>query len=68
LTDRWIPVDPLQYGIERFLKSEKIDQERLFNPLVEKEISFLPEGENPIRGMNDVGIEHFGKSKKLPAF
>jgi hypothetical protein len=65
--DRRVPVDLLQYGIERFLQSEKMDQERFFNPLIEKEISLLPEGKNPIRGMNDVGIENFGKSKKLPA-
>jgi hypothetical protein len=45
-----------------------MDQERLFNPFVEKEISFLPEGKNPIRRMNGVGIKNFGKSKKLPAF
>jgi hypothetical protein len=33
-----------------------MDQERFFNTLVEKEISFLAEGKNPIRGLNDVGI------------
>jgi hypothetical protein len=63
-----IPVDLLQYNIEIFVQSEKMDQERFFNPLVEKEISSLPERKNPIRGMNDVGIENFSKSKKLPTF
>jgi hypothetical protein len=46
--DHRIPVDLLYYSFEIFVQSEKMDQERLFNPLVEKKISFLPEGKNPI--------------------
>jgi hypothetical protein len=65
--DHRIPVDLFQYGIERFFQSEKTDEERFFNPFIEEEISLLPEGKNPIRGMNDVGTENLGKSKKLPA-
>jgi hypothetical protein len=65
--DRRVLVDLLQYAIERLLQSEKTDQEKFFNPLIVEEVSLLPEGKNPIRGMNDVGIENFGKPKKLPA-
>jgi len=45
-----------------------LDQERLFDSLVEEEIPALPDGKNPIRGLNNVGIEDLGKSKKLSAF
>jgi hypothetical protein len=54
--NHWIPVDLFQNRIEIFIQPEKIDQERFFNPLVEKDISFLPEAKNPIRGLNNVGI------------
>jgi hypothetical protein len=64
----WISVDFFQHRTEIFIQSEKMDQKRFFNPLVENDISFLPEGENAIRGMNDVGIQDLGKPEKLSAF
>jgi hypothetical protein len=45
-----------------------LDYKRLFDSLIEEEFPALPEGKNPIRGLNDVGIEDLGKSKKLSAF
>ena len=54
--------------IQVFIQSEKMDQERLFDSLIEEEFSDLPDGKNPIRGLNQVGIEDFSKSKKLSAF
>jgi hypothetical protein len=66
--NHWIPVDLSQHGIEIFIQSEEMDQERFFNPLVENEVSFLPQRENPIRGLDDVGIQDLGKPEKLSAF
>jgi hypothetical protein len=45
-----------------------VDYARLFDSLVKDEIPALPDGKNPIGGLNDVGIEDFCKSKKLSAF
>jgi hypothetical protein len=45
-----------------------LNHEGLFDPLIEEEFTALPNGKNPIRGLDDVGIEDFGKSKKLSAF
>jgi len=61
-------VDFFQNRIQIFIQPEKLNQERLFDSLIEKGFSSLPEGKNSIRGLNDVGIEDFGKSKKLSAF
>ena len=63
-----IPVDLFLNRIQIFIQSEKLDQERFFNSFIEEGFSFLPEGKNPIRGLDDVGIEDLGKSKKLSAF
>jgi hypothetical protein len=61
-------VDFFVNGIQIFIQSEKLNQERFFNALIEKGFSFLPEGKNPVRGLNDVGIGDLRKSKKLSAF
>jgi hypothetical protein len=44
-----------------------LDHDRLFDSLVEEEVPALPDGKHPTRGLNDIGIEDFGKSKKLSA-
>jgi hypothetical protein len=61
-------VDLLINRIQIFIQSEKLDQEGFFNPLIEKEFTSLPERKNPIRGLDEVGIENLRKSKKLSAF
>jgi hypothetical protein len=45
-----------------------LNQKRFFHPLIEKILPSLTDGKNPIRGLNDVGIEELGESKKLSAF
>jgi hypothetical protein len=61
-------VDLFINKIQVFLQSEKADHERLFDSLIEEGVSHLPDGKNLIRGLNHVGIEDLGKTKKLPAF
>jgi hypothetical protein len=61
-------VDLFINEIQVFIQSEKADHERLSDSLIEEEFSDLPDGKNLIRGLNQVGIEDFGKSEKLSAF
>jgi len=63
-----VPVDLFINEIQVFIQSEKADHEGLFDSLIEEEFSDLPDGKNPIRGLNQVAIEDFGKSEKLSAF
>jgi hypothetical protein len=45
-----------------------LGQKGLVDSLIEEGFSFLPEGKNPVGGLNDIGIEDLRKSKKLSAF
>jgi hypothetical protein len=54
--------------IHVFIQPEKLNHKRLFGSLKEKEFSDLPDGKNPIRGLNQVSVEDLGKPKKLSAF
>jgi hypothetical protein len=66
--DGRITVDLFQDSIERFVQSEEMDEKGLIDPLVEEVVPFLPEGEDPARGLNDVGSRHLGEPEKLSAF
>jgi len=68
LVNDGVLVDLFINEIHVFIQSEKSNHETLFDSLIEKEFSDLPDGKNPIRGLNQVGIEDLGKSKKLSAF
>jgi hypothetical protein len=63
-----VPVDLFINCVQVFIQSEKSNQEWFFNTLKENGFSFLPYRKNPIRRLNDVGIEDLGKPKKLTAF
>ena len=45
-----------------------MNQKGLVDSLIEEGFFYLPEGKNPVGGLNDIGIEDLRKSKKLPAF
>jgi hypothetical protein len=45
-----------------------LDDERFLGSLIEENIPPLPDGKNPVRRLNNIGIEGFGKPKKLSAF
>jgi hypothetical protein len=45
-----------------------MDEKGLIDPLVEKVVPFLPEGEDPAGGLNDVGSRHLSEPEKLSAF
>jgi hypothetical protein len=61
-------VDLFINEIQVFIQSKKADHESLFGSLIEEEFSDLPDGKDLIRGLNHVGIEDLGKTKKLSAF
>jgi hypothetical protein len=50
------------------IQSKESDHESLFDSFIEEELSGLPDRKNPVRRLNNIVIEDFGKSKKLSAF
>jgi hypothetical protein len=63
-----IAVDLFINHVQVFFQSEKLDDERFLGSLIEEDIPSLPDGKNPVRRLNNIGIESLGKSKKLSAF
>jgi hypothetical protein len=63
-----IPINLLQDKIQIFIQSEKMGQEGLIHSFKEKGISFLPEREGSIRGLDDIGLYDLGISEELSAF
>jgi len=68
LVDERVPINILQNGIQVFIQSEEMDQEVLFDSIIEEKVPFLPEREEVIGGLDKVGPHDLGISKKLAAF
>jgi hypothetical protein len=63
-----IAINLLQNGIQIFVQSEKMNQELLFHSFVEENIPLLPEREEVIGGLDQVGPHDLGIPEKLAAF
>lgn len=68
LPDNRIPVDLFQNGVEIVIQSEELPEERFFRSPVVKKVSFLPQGEDLIGGLDEIGIPDLRKTKELSAF
>jgi len=60
-----ISINRSQNPLEIFIEPKESDKKRLFDPLIEEEIPFLPERKDPIRSLNQVGVLTLCEAKKL---
>jgi hypothetical protein len=63
-----VSVDLFVNEIQILIQSKKSDYKSPIDSFVEEELSDLPDGKNPVRRLNNIVVEDFGKSKKLSAF
>jgi hypothetical protein len=63
-----ILINLLQNGTQIFIQSEEMDKEVLFHSFIEENVPLLPEREEVIGGLDQVGPHGLGISEKLAAF
>jgi hypothetical protein len=68
LPDNGIPVDLFQNRVEIVIQPEELPEERFFRSPVVKKVSFLPQGEDLIGRLDEIGILDLCKAKELSAF
>jgi hypothetical protein len=67
-SDNGIAVDLFQDGVEIVIQPEELSEERFFRSPVVKKVSSLPQGEDLIGSLDEIGIPDLGKTKELSAF
>src|SRR4030042_1867065 len=68
LVDHRVPIDLLQNRIKVFVQSKEIGQKRFIHPFpfIEEEVAFLIKREDPIRGLDNIGLVDLRESEELP--